>query len=175
MGESPESPHSFTCGELIRYIYKDRLGIDTPLIYTDADEETLKLDRIADNKVQELTKWDAEMLASELASISIDFDFSTLNLKIDLPSFDTPTRDSSSGAAGSVPILDSKDGDPDRVNRVSERDIIGEGAGGEDDEFTAEEDEFISQNDIDSTVKKRKNDYIAVTCDKCGHRLFISR
>jgi hypothetical protein len=31
----PNPPHSFTCGELVRYIYKTRLGIDTPLIYAD--------------------------------------------------------------------------------------------------------------------------------------------
>jgi len=31
----PNPPHSFTCGELVKYIYKNRLGVDTPLIYAD--------------------------------------------------------------------------------------------------------------------------------------------
>ena len=31
----PEPPHSFTCGELVRHIYKDRLNVETPIIYAD--------------------------------------------------------------------------------------------------------------------------------------------
>ena len=33
--QMPNPPHSFTCGELVKYIYKNRLGVDTPLIYAD--------------------------------------------------------------------------------------------------------------------------------------------
>lgn len=33
----PVPPNSFTCGELVRYIYKHRLGIDTPDIVADPD------------------------------------------------------------------------------------------------------------------------------------------
>jgi hypothetical protein len=63
-----------------------RLGMEAvPCVYSDADEETLKLDRIADNKVQEFSKWDTEALLSELTSISLDFDFSILDLNIEIP------------------------------------------------------------------------------------------
>lgn len=33
--DTPDPPHSFTCGELVRHIFKDRLGIDTPPILAD--------------------------------------------------------------------------------------------------------------------------------------------
>jgi hypothetical protein len=31
----PRPPHSFNCGELVRHIYKERLGIDSPAILAD--------------------------------------------------------------------------------------------------------------------------------------------
>src|SRR5215469_1431770 len=71
-----------------------RLGMtELPCLYTDADPETIKLDRLADNRMQEFSLWDEDLLASELASLNLGdgFDLSSLNFKIDLPSFDTTT------------------------------------------------------------------------------------
>lgn len=34
----PNPPHTFNCGELVRYILKDRLGIDNPPIIADGDK-----------------------------------------------------------------------------------------------------------------------------------------
>jgi hypothetical protein len=31
----PDPPHSFTCGHLGRWVFQDRLGLDTPLIWAD--------------------------------------------------------------------------------------------------------------------------------------------
>ena len=46
-----------------------------PCLYTDADPETIKLDRLADNRVQEFSTWDKELLGGELASLNLDFAF----------------------------------------------------------------------------------------------------
>ena len=32
----PDPPHSYTCGELVRAVYRNRLGIDSPAILADA-------------------------------------------------------------------------------------------------------------------------------------------
>jgi hypothetical protein len=32
----PQPPKSFNCGELVRFIYKGRFNVDTPIIYADA-------------------------------------------------------------------------------------------------------------------------------------------
>ncbi len=63
-----------------------KLGMkQIPCVYTDADEETIKLDRLADNRVSEFSQWDDELLKSELASLNLGFDFDLggLNFKIE--------------------------------------------------------------------------------------------
>jgi hypothetical protein len=59
---------------------------ELPYVYTDNDDETDKLDRIADNKVQEFSLWDTELLSSELAglNLSFEFDLGILDLKLDM-------------------------------------------------------------------------------------------
>jgi ParB-like chromosome segregation protein Spo0J len=61
---------------------------ELPCVYTDADEETIKLDRLADNRVQEFSAWDEENLALELNLIAPTFgpDLAALDFKIELPS-----------------------------------------------------------------------------------------
>jgi ParB-like chromosome segregation protein Spo0J len=66
-----------------------QLGLErVPCVYTDSDEELIKLDRLTDNKIQELSDWDDEMLPSELASLNLDFEFdlSALGFNLSLPS-----------------------------------------------------------------------------------------
>lgn len=41
----PEPPQSFTCGELGRYVFRERLGLETPLVYADP----ARLDQCIDN------------------------------------------------------------------------------------------------------------------------------
>jgi ParB-like chromosome segregation protein Spo0J len=53
-----------------------QLGLEkVPCVYTDADEERVKLDRLVDNKIVELSAWDDDLLPSELASLNLDFKF----------------------------------------------------------------------------------------------------
>lgn len=67
-----------------RYIAAIRLGMtEVPCVVTNADEDTVKLNRIADNVVSEFSEWLTDDLLDELQKIDIDFDMSEL----DLPDF----------------------------------------------------------------------------------------
>jgi hypothetical protein len=47
------------------------LGLaEVPVVYTDADPESIKLDRLADNKVGESSRWIPELLAGEISSLA---------------------------------------------------------------------------------------------------------
>jgi ParB family transcriptional regulator, chromosome partitioning protein len=71
-----------------RWLAAQRLKMRSlPCVYTDADEETIRLDRLADNRVQEFSGWDDEGLARELGSLNLgfEFDMSLLNFEFTLP------------------------------------------------------------------------------------------
>lgn len=76
-----------------RFTAAIRLKMDTvPCVITYADEETIKLDRIADNKISEFSEWMTEGLVEELKSMKTDFDYSSLGLpdmrEMELPDMD---------------------------------------------------------------------------------------
>lgn len=87
-----------------RFTAAIRLKMDTvPCVITYADEETIKLDRIADNKISEFSEWMTEGLVEELKSMKTDFDYSSLGLpdmrEMELPDMNmTGTEDVSEDA-----------------------------------------------------------------------------
>lgn len=67
-----------------RYKTAFKLGMtEVPCVVTNADEEAIKLDRISDNKVSELSEWLSEGLEHELDTLDIGFDdiLEGINLK----------------------------------------------------------------------------------------------
>jgi ParB-like nuclease domain len=135
-----------------------RLGMKTlPCVYTDADEETIKLDRLADNRIQELSSWDEEGLAKELASLNLDFvfDLEPLNFNFKLPSFEVP-------GAGEEPPASNGDAAAEPANQA--------------DEDPPEGEPFITEDDVGKT---RPNvdaaDYLEVVCNNCGNHLFVKK
>jgi len=67
-----------------RWAVAIKLGIKAlPCVYTDADPEAIKLDRITDNKLSEYSHFDPDLLAQELAEIDTDIDLSQFDLSID--------------------------------------------------------------------------------------------
>ena len=59
-----------------RYAAAIRLGMtEVPCVVTDADEETIKLDRLTDNKISEFSEWINEDLLHEVDMLNLDFDF----------------------------------------------------------------------------------------------------
>lgn len=81
-----------------RYAAAIQLGMDSvPCVVTEADEEAIKLDRIADNKISEFSEWVTDELLHELDALNIDFDLEELGLPsvsfddIPEPDFDEPS------------------------------------------------------------------------------------
>jgi len=65
-----------------------QLGLDqVPCVYTDADEETIKLDRLTDNRIQEFSLWDDSALREEVSSLKLafEFDLGSLNFNVAEP------------------------------------------------------------------------------------------
>ena len=59
-----------------RYAAAIRLGMEeVPCVVTDADEETIKLDRLADNRISEFSEWINDELLHEIDMLNLDFDF----------------------------------------------------------------------------------------------------
>ena len=59
-----------------RYAAAIRLGMEEiPCVVTDADEETIKLDRLADNRISEFSEWINDELLHEIDMLNLDFDF----------------------------------------------------------------------------------------------------
>lgn len=130
-----------------------RLGMkELPVVYTDADAETIKLDRIADNRIHEFSTWDAELLNSELGGLNLNFEFDlgSLDFSIDLGSFETAPAEQPSPPEGGEPA--------------------GNGA-------AAPQQPFITASDVARTVGSGLNakNYVEVVCDGCGKHLWVER
>lgn len=72
-----------------RYAAAIRLGMEEiPCVVTDADEETIKLDRLADNRISEFSEWINDELLHEIDMLNLDFDFDLESLGFPAPSDD---------------------------------------------------------------------------------------
>ena len=129
-----------------------------PCVYTDADEESIKLDRLADNRVQEFSTWDGEMLAGELASLNLAtaFDLATLDFQL--------ADNRRKAAPGEAPPAGRQDGEEGSQAAASEG---GENGGAKEP--------FISDADVRATYSQPVSEYDEVTCDKCGNHMFVKR
>ena len=132
-----------------------------PCVYTDADPETIKLDRLADNRVQEFSTWDKELLGGELASLNLDFAF-------DLGTLDFVLADNRRRApvhmTGEPPGDQTMNGGGGGEGQASERE--NGGAGGEP---------YIRDADVRATYSNPISEYHEVKCNKCGNLMFVRR
>jgi ParB-like chromosome segregation protein Spo0J len=132
-----------------RWKAAQRLGMkEVPCVYTDADPETVRLDRLADNRVQEFSLWDDEMLSSEVASLNLGFDFDVgaLGFKISQPSFDVappPAADPATPAAAAA--------------------------------AAASAEPFITPEDVARTIPLSTPAYREVKCPECGEPVYIRK
>lgn len=140
-----------------------KLGMEEiPCIVTDADEEAIKLDRIADNRVSEFSEWLSEGLAHELDMITLDigdleFNIPTLD---DMPSFD-----------GEIFGGDEQGVDEDKLRKYQE--LLEK----QEAESRAKT-QITSQKALDVAVEKLKqppkqDKYYKFVCEHCGHIMFV--
>lgn len=143
-----------------------KLGMEEiPCIITEADEEAIKLDRIADNRVSEFSEWLSEGLAHELDMITLDigdleFNMPTLD---DMPSFDDEVFGDGEQEGSGV--------DEDKMKRYQE--LLAK-----QEEESKAKTQITSQKDLDRAVEKlkeppRQDKYYKFVCEHCGHIMFV--
>ncbi len=135
-----------------------RLGMEkVPCIVSENDDETNKLDRLADNKIQEFSKWNDELLATELASLNIDdIDMTDFGFDYDFAGFSAPAQQQKPAfTAPSVeyPSYDNTDHHMQTPPAYSP---------------PTPTENYITEKDIARTVPNNVSEYGVVTCPNCG-------
>lgn len=127
-----------------------------PCIISENDEETNRLDRLTDNKIQEFSKWDKDLLKVEASSINLeDIDLSDFGFDLDMEEIKIPETPSFS---------------PVEYDSPTEYANVAQNANyGETEHNNEPSKEFITQKDIEKTVSVKNNEYGSVTCPKCGN------
>ena len=144
-----------------RFTAAIRLGMtEVPCIVTDADEEAIKLDRIADNKISEFSEWITDDLLHEVDALNIDFDLESLGLPSmsfddfeleELPE-DEPEEDEEARRERFKKYLDGHQSPA--VQITSEKELK---------KAEAEQAE----------LGKSKDKYYRIICEHCGHVMYI--
>lgn len=144
-----------------RFTAAIRLGMtEVPCIVTDADEEAIKLDRIADNKISEFSEWITDDLLHEVDALNIDFDLESLGLPSmsfddfefeELPE-DEPEEDEEARRERFKKYLEEHQSPA--VQITSEKELK---------KAEAEQAE----------LGKPKDKYYRVICEHCGHVMYI--
>jgi hypothetical protein len=122
-----------------------------PCVYSDADEETIRLDRLADNRVQEFSGWDTDLLKSELGALNLPFEFDLGSLNFDI------------GVAGSVNFDINTPTEPAQVVAAPPQENGQDHTGAGTDEGAAQPE------------PPAQPDYLEVVCNKCGNHLFVAK
>lgn len=66
-----------------RYEAAKRLGMtELPCVYSEAEGDDVELDRLADNKIAEFSRWKTDELMHEIDSIDTDYDFADVGLSV---------------------------------------------------------------------------------------------
>lgn len=150
-----------------RYEAAKQLGMDAvPCVYSDLEGDAVELDRIADNKIAEFSRWKVDELAHEIDSISIDFDFSDVG--IDVPSFDDEMPD----------FEDWENGDDEQTDEERRQKFEQYLREHQDD---VPEVEIATRADVDRAVRKQKDipkvktEYIEIKCEECGETIYVRK
>lgn len=152
-----------------RYAAAIRLGMEiVPCVVTDADEETIKLDRLTDNKISEFSEWIDEDVLHELDMIDPDFDIvlRDLGFGVETPDFPDFTDD--------TPIEEAEPGETD-AQRMERYAAYMEARAAEESNSA----EIVTQEQIDKAkssavaVAEKPPRYYKVVCEHCGNVMFI--
>lgn len=145
-----------------------RLGMtELPCIITHADEEAIKADRIADNKISEFSEWVNDELMHEIDMLDFDFDFTELGFPS--VSFDD------------IPTAEDFDIEEQEGHEMSEEER--QKLYAEFLEQQARENAVETPMTTEKEIAKAKESqtktagapprYYKVVCEKCGHIMFV--
>lgn len=146
-----------------RYKAAFKLGMEeVPCVITNANEEQIKLDRITDNKISELSEWLDEGLSHEIDMLDISFDgiLGDLDLKT------TVIEDKT---------FEDMDIDTVDVTQEQKQKIYEEMIAKKEEEAYQELEKEIKKAEIDKAKKTLpvSKKYIKCVCSKCGEVFFI--
>ena len=153
-----------------RFAAAIKLGMEeVPCVVTDADEETIKLDRLADNKISEFSEWINEDLMHEVDMINLDFDFDfeSLGLPVPYEDFDIPN------------VYEDEDEEEPSVETEEEKRAryaaYLENAAKEEakDAVIVTPAQLEKAKTAATQVPMKPPKYFKVVCEKCGHTMFI--
>ena len=148
-----------------RYAAAIRLGMtEVPCVVTDADEETIKLDRLTDNKISEFSEWINEDLLHEVDMLNLDFDFDLEALGFPVTDdFDMPDL---------PPESDESESEEERraryeayLQKAAQEDAAGAAI------TTQEQIDKAKAAAAEYAEKPAK--YFKVVCEQCGKVMFI--
>lgn len=153
-----------------RYAAAIKLGMtEVPCVVTDADEETIKLDRLADNKISEFSEWINEDLMHEVDMINLDFDFDfeSLGLPVPYEDFDIPNvyEDEDEEA----PSTETEEEKRARYAAYLENAAKEEAK----DAVIVTPAQLEKAKTAATQVPMKPPKYFKVVCEKCGHTMFI--
>jgi len=147
-----------------RYAAAIQLGMDSvPCVVTDADEEAIKLDRIADNKISEFSEWVTDELLHEVDMLNIDFDLTELGLPS--ASFDDiPEPDFDEFSGGD---------DPERAEKYKK--FLEEQQAKEEARLGKKIEQIEGMHTPDKVAEnnKKEHKYWKVVCPECGKVIFV--
>lgn len=143
-----------------------RLGMtEVPCVVTDADEEAIKLDRIADNKISEFSEWVTDELLHEVDSLNIDFDLESLGLPaIGLDDAFEPLFDDDEGES------EGEKKNDDRALKMAEYEAFLKA------QKEAQERQIegrIEKAEKNVVIEPPKQKYFKIVCPDCGRELFV--
>lgn len=140
-----------------RYAAAIQLGMtEVPCIVTDADEEAIKLDRIADNKISELSEWVNDDLLHEVDMLNIDFDLSELGLPVmDFDEFEEPVFDDDKQEKYRQFLEERQQKEEARIEKAIEK-----------------AEERVSPKYVAEEQKKSQK-YYKVICPDCGKVIYV--
>lgn len=149
-----------------RFTAAIRLGMEElPCIVTHADEEAIKADRIADNKISEFSEWVNEELMHEIDMIDFDFDFSELGFpKV---SFDD------------IPAPELFEPEQGVEITEEERQKLYEEFLAQQEKENAVEVQMATPEALQNAREAQRNvpsaptKYYKCVCEKCGHIMFV--
>lgn len=159
-----------------------KLGMtELPCIITDADEETIKLDRIADNKISEFSEWVNEDLMHEIDMLNIDFDLSQLGFDMpkfdDIPAFEDFDFGPAEGAEGDGEISQ------EQREKLYAEFLAQQQAQQAQKQAQAQPVDIppaVTEKQLERAAERQKEEaapppkYYKCVCEKCGHVMFVS-
>ena len=150
-----------------RYKARFKLGMEeVPCVITNATEEQIKLDRITDNRISELSEWLEEGLMHEIDTLDIGFDNILKDLDLRTDVIDTEFENTE--------LENFNVNEPDMTDEQKQK-IYEEMLAKKEAEAQAKLEKQIEKAEIKQqqeqlpTTKK----YVKCVCSKCGEVFFI--